>query len=123
MPSRADKFRTIPSEALPAPAELRIAFFMSAGKHDTAAVFDDGIGLNDAFYEPVREDEDARDCMIKAATLYKLYKIKVLIIRAKPKGREALFVKFPGRAVEPIRKKKARSFRGKKHPQDQKDDM
>jgi hypothetical protein len=123
MPSRAEIFRTTPNEALPAPTELRLAFFMSAAKPDTAAVVDDGIRLNDAFYEPIREDEDARDCMNKAAAIYKLYKIKVPIIRLYLKGKETFFVKFAGHDIEPIRKKKARSFRGKKHPKDQKDDI
>jgi hypothetical protein len=123
MPSRADLFQNTPSEALPAPEKLRLAFFMSAEKHNTVRVEDDGIAFRDAFYEPVRQDEDARECMQKAAALYKLYKIKVPIIRAILKGKEYVFIKFAGRDFEPIKKKKARSFRGKTHPQNQKADL
>jgi hypothetical protein len=123
MTSRADVFHKTPSEALPAPEKLRLAFFLSAEKYDAARVVDDGIAFKNTFYEPVRQDEDARECMQKAAALYKLYKIKVPIIRAILKGKEYLFIKFAGRDFEPIKKKKARSFRGKTHPQDQKADI
>jgi hypothetical protein len=122
MPSRADIFNNTPSEALPAPPDIRIAFFISSVKHKPYRVEDDGIVIDDGYYEPIRQDEDARECMSKAAAIYKLYKIKVPTIRANLNGRETLFVKFAGRDFEPIRKRKARSFRGKTHPEQQKAD-
>jgi hypothetical protein len=122
MPSRADIFNNTPSEALPAPPDLRIAFFISSVKHKPYRVEDDGIVIDDAYYEPVRQDDDARECMSKAAAIYKLYKIKVPIIRTNLNGRERLFVRFADRDFEPIRKRKARSFRGKAHPEQQKAD-
>lgn len=123
MPSRADIFNNTPSEALPAPPDLRIAFFISSVKHKLYRVEDDGIVVDEAYYESVRQDEDARECMSKAAAIYKSYKIKVPIIQAILNGRETLFVKFADRDFEPIRKRKARSFRGKTHPEQQKADI
>jgi hypothetical protein len=132
-PSRREVYTNTPTQALPAPSRLRLAYFACTVQHGRASVHKNGIRWKNTWYRPVGEEKHVWDAMATAARRRELVQERkkrqrsknaadlqndatIPIIKAHLRGQEQVLVSFDGETLVPVERKTRTSFRNSSHP-------